>query len=60
MGPHEPNAFLLVPLKLRDGVHALSGFPPLLASILLAPKPKKPGHPIWGSVAKGKGKHYKT
>ena len=21
---------------------------------------KKPGHPIWGPVTKGKGKHYKT
>ena len=41
VGPHGPNALLLVPLKLRDGAHALSGFPPPLASILLAPKPKK-------------------
>ena len=40
-GPHGPNALLLVPLKLRDDVRALSGFPPPLASILLAPKPKK-------------------
>src|SRR6185312_5485699 len=39
-GPHGPNALLLVPLKLRDGAHALSGFPPPLASILPASKPK--------------------
>ena len=39
-GPHEPNALLLIPLKLRDGAHALSGLPPL-ANILLTPKPKK-------------------
>src|SRR6185436_886653 len=59
-GPHGPNALLLIPLKLRDGAHAHSGLPPLLASILLAPKPKKkPDHPIWGPVAKSKGKHYK-
>ena len=30
---------MLIPLKLRDGEHALSSFPPPLASILLAPKP---------------------
>jgi len=59
-GPHGPNALLLVPLKLRDGVHALSGFPPPLASILLAPKPKKARQSIWGLVVKGKGKHYET
>ena len=40
-GPHGPNAFLLIPLKLRDGAHALSSFPPPLASILLASKPKE-------------------
>ena len=40
-GPHGSDTLLLVPLKLRDGAHDLSGFPPPLASILLAPKPKK-------------------
>ena len=40
-GPHGPNALLLIPLKLRDGEHVLSSFPPPLASILLAPKPKE-------------------
>ena len=32
---------MLIPLKLRDGAHALSGLPLPLASILLAPKPKE-------------------
>jgi len=40
---------LLVPLKLRDGAHALSGFPPLLANILIAPKPKKARPPRLGA-----------
>ena len=40
-GPHRPNVLLLIPLKLRDGEHALSSFPPPLASILLASKPKE-------------------
>jgi len=53
-GPHGPNALLLIPLKLRDDAHALSSFPPPLASILLASKPKKPGHPIWGRSQKAK------
>ena len=48
-GPHEPNALLLIPLKLRDGAHALSGFPPPLASILLASKPKKARPPHLGA-----------
>ena len=48
-GPHGLNALLLVPLKLRDGVHALPGFPPPLASILLAPKPKKARPPLLGA-----------
>src|SRR6185369_17286137 len=48
-GPHGPDALLLIPLKLRDGAHALSGFPPLLASILLAPKPKKSRPPHLGA-----------
>ena len=60
-GPHGPSALLLIPLKLRDGAHALSGFPPPLASILLAPKPKKkPGHPFRGPGVKDKEKHYET
>ena len=41
VGPHGPSTLLLIPLKLRDGVHALSGFLTPLASILLASKPKK-------------------
>ena len=46
-GPHGPSALLLIPLKPRDVEHALSSFPPRLASILLAPKPKeaRPPHP---------------
>jgi hypothetical protein len=48
-GPHGPSALLLIPLKLRDGAHALSGFPPPLASILLAPKPKKARPPHLGA-----------
>ena len=59
-GPLGPSVLLLIPLKPRDGEHALSSFPPPLASILLAPKPEKPGHPIWGPVMKGKGKHYEA
>ena len=47
--PHGPNALLLIPLKLRDGAYALSGFPPPLASILLAPKPKKARPPHLGA-----------
>ena len=46
---HGPNALLLVPLKLRDGAHALSSFPPPLASILLASKPKKARSPRLGA-----------
>ena len=48
-GPHGPNALLLVPLKLRDGAHALSGFPPPLVSILLAPNPKNSRPPRLGA-----------
>jgi len=48
-GPHGPNALLLIPLKLRDGAQALSGFPPPLASILLAPEPKKARPPHLGA-----------
>jgi len=48
-GPHEPDALLLIPLKLRDGAHALSGFPPPLASILLRSKPKKARPPRLGA-----------
>jgi len=48
-GPHGSDALLLVPLKLRDGAHALSGLPPPLASILLAPKPKKARPPHLGA-----------
>ena len=45
--PHRPNVLLLIPLKPRDGEHALSSFPSLLAHILLALKPKesRPPHP---------------
>ena len=43
------NALLLIPLKLRDGAHALSGFPLPLASILLASKPKKARPPRLGA-----------
>ena len=48
-GPHRPSALLPIPLKLRDGAHALSIFPPPLASILLAPKPKKARPPHLGA-----------
>ena len=48
-GPHGPNALLLIPLKLRNGAHAHSGLPPPLASILLAPKPKKVRPPHLGA-----------
>ena len=48
-GPHGPNALLLIPLNLRDGAHAHSGLPPLLASIFLAPKPKKARPPHLGA-----------
>ena len=44
-----PNALLLIPLKLRDGAHALSGFPPPLASILFALEPKKTRPPHLGA-----------
>ena len=40
-GPQRPNVLLLIPLKLRDGEHALSSSPPPLASILLASEPKE-------------------
>ena len=40
---------MLIPLKLRDGAHAHSGLPPPLASILLAPKPKKARPPHLGA-----------
>ena len=40
-GSHKPNVLLLIPLKPSYGEHALSSFPPPLASILLAPKPKE-------------------
>ena len=48
-GPHRPNALLLISLKLRDGKHALSSFPPPLASILLASKPKEVRPPHLGA-----------
>jgi len=38
---HGPDVLLLIPLKLRDGKHALSSIRPPLASILLASRPKK-------------------
>ena len=44
-GPHGPDVLLLIPLKLRDGEHALSSIRPLLASILLASKSKKARSP---------------
>jgi hypothetical protein len=40
-GPHRPNVLLLIPLKPRDGEHALS-------SILLASKPKEARPPRSG------------
>ena len=40
--------FLLILLKPRDGEHALSSFPPSLASILLASKPKEARPPSPG------------
>ena len=40
-GPLGPNVLLLIPLKPRDGEHALSSFPSPLANILLASKPKE-------------------
>ena len=48
-GPHRPNVLLLIPLKPRDGEHALSSFPPPLASILLASKPKEARPPRPGN-----------
>ena len=47
VGPLRPSVLLLIPLKPRDGEHSLSSFPPPLASILLASKPKeaRPPHP---------------
>ena len=56
-GPLGPSVLLLIPLKPRDGEHALSSFPSPLASILLAPKPKKARPPYLGPVTKGKGKY---
>src|SRR6185369_1324582 len=47
-GPLGPSVLLLIPLKPRDGEHALSSFPPLLASILLASKPKEARPPHSG------------
>ena len=47
-GAHRPNVLLLIPLKPRDGEHALSSFPPPLASILLASKPKEARPPRLG------------
>ena len=41
VGPLRPSVLLLIPLKPKDGEHALSSFPQPLASILLAPKPKE-------------------
>ena len=40
-GPLGPSVLLLIPLKPRDGEHALSSFPSPLAKILLASKPKE-------------------
>jgi len=40
-GPLGPNVLLLIPLKPRDGEHALSSFLSPLANILLASKPKE-------------------
>ena len=48
-GPLWPSVLLLIPLKPRDGEHALSSFPLPLASILLAPKPKKSRPPHLGA-----------
>jgi len=51
-GPLGPSVLLLIPLKPRDAEHALSSFPPPLASILLAPKPKKARPPHLGAGRK--------
>ena len=48
-GPLGPSVLLLIPLMLRDGEHALSSFPPPLASILLASKPKEARPPRPGA-----------
>src|SRR6185437_4475549 len=55
-GPHGPYALLLIPLKLRDGAHALSGFLLPLASILLASKLKNARPPHLGAGRKRQGK----
>ena len=47
-GPLGPNVLLLIPLKLRDGEHALSSFPSPLTNILLASKPKEARPPRLG------------
>jgi hypothetical protein len=43
-----PNVLLLIPLKLRDGEHALSSIPQPHASILLASEPKEARPPCPG------------
>ena len=53
-GNHMPNVLLLIPLKLRGGEHALSSFPPPLASILLASKPKEARPPRPGDDSERK------
>ena len=47
-GPLGPSVLLLIPLKPRDGEHALSSFPSPLANILLASKPKEARPPRLG------------
>ena len=57
--PHGPDVLLLIPLKLRDGKHALSGICPPLASILLASSLRASHHPVRGSTAERGKKHCK-
>lgn len=49
LGPHGLDVLLLIPLKLRDGKDASSNYRPLLASILLASRPKETGPPSLGA-----------
>ena len=58
-GPHGLNVLLLIPLKLRDGKHALSGIFPPLASILLASSLRTSLHPVRWSTAESGKKHCK-
>jgi len=57
--PHGPDVLLLIPLKLRDGKHALSSIRPPLASILLASNLSTLDHPVRGSAMGNRRKHCK-